>query len=314
MLAILGGGFGLYGYLPAALSIPGVCVALPERYRPILRERAELASFEGRVHWTPTEHEALAMASRVVVARRPVDQQSLMDALARYPNVQSLVLEKPLATSPTDATQLAQRLHVESRPFRVGYTLARTPWGQRLAQWLAQPSGNKVQVRWDFMAKHYSNAEANWKRETTAGGGALRFYGVQLLALITSPVVDAPQLISSSLTVDARHTTRAWSGAFRLASGIEVTLHVNSHSWAPRFSVHATGLEDIDFTDPFGELSAIGGQDIRVPLLAEILRASPAESDFAWTQRVHAAWLAAETEADVASSGSASFSMPTICA
>lgn len=312
MLAILGGGFGLYGYLPAALSIPGVAVTLPARYRPILRGRAELAPFEHQVHWAPSEHEALAMATRVVIARRPADQESLVVGLARYPSIQSLVLEKPLAGSPTDSATLAQRLHDRGMPFRVGYTLARTPWARRLAQWIAQPAGHEMLVRWDFMAKHYSNPHATWKRDTSAGGGALRFYGVQLIAAITGSSTEVPQLISSSLTIDAQHTARAWQSVLRFESGAVVQLHVDSHSSAPRFSVHAPGLGDIEFADPFSELSTLGGQDVRVPLLAEILREPSTQSDFAWTQRVHATWLASEADAEIASSVTASFSIPTI--
>jgi hypothetical protein len=235
----------------------------------------------------------------------------MIDGLSRYPNIRSLVLEKPIACTPAQSLQLARRLHDQGMPFRVGYTLARTPWARRLADWIARPSGPELSVRWDFMAKHYSNDHATWKRETADGGGALRFYGVQLIAALTRTLVDAPQLLSSSLTVDAQHSARAWRGAFRLAHGAVVHLQVNSHSSAPRFALHAPGLDDLEFADPFGGYAAIGGQDIRVPLLAEILGEPSTESDFAWTQRVHATWLSAETDASTGSSVTGSFNIAT---
>lgn len=312
MLAILGGGFGLYGYLPAALSLPDPSVVLLERYRSILRERAELAPFEERVRWVNSEHDALSMASRLVVARRPDDQRALLAQVERYPKLRALVLEKPLAGSPAASIELARQLNARDIPFRVGYTLARTPWASRLAAVLSQPATHDVQVRWDFMAHHYQNSHATWKRETPAGGGALRFYAVQLLAAVTRSSPDVPQLLSSSLTVDAQHTVREWEGVLRVSSGSIVRLHVNSHSSAPRFVVHEPERLDIDLGHPFGELSATDGQDVRVSLLAGILGAPSALSDFAWSERVHALWLAAETEAEIASSVTASFSIPTI--
>ncbi len=312
MIAILGGGFGLYGYLPAALSLSNPQVVLLERYRSTIQARAELAPFEHLVRWVSGEQEALERATRVVVARRPEDQQSFVATLANYPNVKALVLEKPMACSPAASMQLAIGLDARDMPFRVGYTLARTPWARRLARWLEEPTAHEVHIRWDFMAKHYLSTRATWKRETSAGGGALRFYAVQLIAAITQSAHATPQLVSSSLTIDAQDTARAWHGTLRLASGTLLQLHVNSHSSAPRFSLDAPGLDDLDLADPFAELHATGGQDVRVSLLADILREPSTGSDFAWSQRVHAIWLAAETEAEIASSVTASFSIPTI--
>lgn len=44
-IAILGSGFGLYGYLPALVAHCVQRVVLPERYRQRLEERSELAQY-----------------------------------------------------------------------------------------------------------------------------------------------------------------------------------------------------------------------------------------------------------------------------
>ena len=55
MFAILGSGFGLYGYLPALVEGCEQPVVLPERYRARFDERSELARFAINVQWEDDE-------------------------------------------------------------------------------------------------------------------------------------------------------------------------------------------------------------------------------------------------------------------
>jgi len=101
--AIIGSGFGLYGYLPALVDACAQRIVLPERYRLRLDERPELASFADDVQWQAMEDGALDHATGVVLASRPTDQvQWISQCLARS-GIERLLLEKPLANSPARA-------------------------------------------------------------------------------------------------------------------------------------------------------------------------------------------------------------------
>ena len=76
--AILGSGFGLYGYLPALQAL-GCRVVLPLRYRSIIENRAELSGFAERIGWAADDTDAIDQADAVVVARRPADQSHLFN-------------------------------------------------------------------------------------------------------------------------------------------------------------------------------------------------------------------------------------------
>ena len=57
MTGIIGAGFGLYGHLPAAMSLSNNPVFLPKRYAELFHKRTELAVFEDRINWVEDEIE-----------------------------------------------------------------------------------------------------------------------------------------------------------------------------------------------------------------------------------------------------------------
>ena len=63
-VAILGSGFGLYGYLAALQALP--CrVLIPERYRRIVESREELSSFAAGIAWVADESVAIDLADAI---------------------------------------------------------------------------------------------------------------------------------------------------------------------------------------------------------------------------------------------------------
>jgi len=130
-VAILGSGFGLYGYLPA-LRDEQCRVVLPERYRAVVEGRAELSGLAGGIIWVADEKDALDRADAVVVARRPVDQAGLIAELFARQELKRLVLEKPLAPDPGTAVHLQDKLEASDKIVRIGYCLGFTGWGRQL--------------------------------------------------------------------------------------------------------------------------------------------------------------------------------------
>ena len=59
MVTIFGGGFGLYGYLPALIDGMNEQVCLPKKYIKVLRARDDLSSFEDKIFWVEDETDAI---------------------------------------------------------------------------------------------------------------------------------------------------------------------------------------------------------------------------------------------------------------
>jgi predicted dehydrogenase len=267
-VAILGSGFGLYGYLPA-LQGERCRVVLPERYRAVVAGRAELSGLAAGVLWVADEKEALDLADAVVVARRPADQAGLITELLDRPRLRRLLLEKPLAPSPGAAMHLQDKLELSDKIVRIGYSLGFTGWGRQLTTRAAASLGD-IRIGWRFRAHHYATGQSNWKRFHAQGGGALRFYGIQLISLLAAIGFDraSASSIASALSDEAE----SWRATLSNGKGAACEIELDSNSAQTEFSISAplSGLE-ISLPDPFDGVAS-GGQDRRVPVLSLLCR------------------------------------------
>ena len=187
MLGILGSGFGLYGYLPAVVGLGLTPVLLPERYRIKFLARDELKTLETHIHWIDSDQALLESVTTLIVAKRPADQCAELPNYVACSQIKKIVLEKPLATNPTAALEMLDRVKASGKQCCAGFTFRFTSWAAPLQYRLVNSSNSSKEVwqlKWHFMAHHYSNNLPNWKRQNVQGGGALRFFGIHVIALL----------------------------------------------------------------------------------------------------------------------------------
>ena len=183
--AILGSGFGLYGYLPALISGCDKQVYLPERYRAKLRERTDVRHFEDIVRWRSDDEAILEEVDAVVISRRPRDQEQLIRRCVDTPHIQALIIEKPLGMTPGSALAVLDALEASRKSYRIAYIFRYMPWTAQLRQALqSHDASDSIRIVWRFRAHHYAHRLRNWKRQVSEGGGALRFFGIQLIGLL----------------------------------------------------------------------------------------------------------------------------------
>jgi predicted dehydrogenase len=301
---ILGSGFGLYGYLPALLGL-GHKIALPERYRSVVGTRQELSQFVPRVDWCADIEGALAGSEAVVVALRPADQARWIPRLVRMPNIRQLILEKPIAPAPETAASLLAELEGAGKRYRVGYTFRLLSWAPQLRSAVA--GGNTaLSLAWTFMAHHYRNDRANWKRFDAEGGGALRFYGIHLVALLAELGYDD---VSSSLVWGpSNNETQRWQATFTGPGLRPFTVDVDSRADATSFRIVSHGDQQsaatlVEQPDPLSGDAGLSpqGQDMRVGILERLCRSlDEADDDHARRQRaIVALWARVEEKSKI---------------
>jgi predicted dehydrogenase len=283
MFAILGSGFGLYGYLPALVA-EGERVSLPQRYRARLMSRAELAHYDEVVQWFRDEREALAHADAAVIALRPSDQVDWIARCLAGDGVRRLLLEKPLAPSPGSAATVLADLICAGVPFRIGYTFRYTAWASSLREFVAARPSGRLTVEWRFLAHHYRHDLHNWKRFTSQGGGAVRFYGIQLIAFLAevgyAEVVDS--LVAGRDPDDAECWRAVFSGAGLPRCEVVVDARSSQNSFAIRHAADdGSGTPLFAGDDPFSspDVGAGEGIDRRVPILAAHIRSLAHDGD-----------------------------------
>lgn len=183
-VGVLGGGFGLYGWLPAAALVPGATVTTLARYESRIRDRPELSHLLARVSFVEELEDLLGVSDCLVSARRPGDQAHVIAEVSRRSWRGCLVLEKPLAPDPTRARTLVDALSESNVQIGTGFLMDRTNWGLALADSLAVDRPTHVEITWRFLAHHYRHSLNNWKSRPSDGGGALRFFAIHLIALL----------------------------------------------------------------------------------------------------------------------------------
>jgi predicted dehydrogenase len=240
-------------------------ILLPRRYRPVIESREELSGLADGITWTESEESALDLAEAAVVARRPADQAQLIGELVHKPNLKRLLLEKPLAPNPLAADRLLDQIEQSGKIMRMGYAFGFTDWGRNLIQ--AAPLPSDIQIRWQFRAHHYAAGRSNWKRFNAEGGGALRFYGIQLIHLLAMLGYDA--VVSSSTTAEQPGEAESWRATLSNGGRMFCSLILDSNAAQACFAVETSrpGL-NASLTDPFGEASNV--QDRRVPTLTSL--------------------------------------------
>lgn len=268
--AIFGSGFGLYGYLPAIVTGCGQSVLLPERYRSRLDDREDLRNYRDAVTWCADERAALDAADVVIISQRPADQAVWISECAVRPNIQAMILEKPLAPSPEAATAALDQLERSGKKFRIGFTFGATAWAPTLRQSCQTAASGHVSIDWQFFAHHYGHDIPTWKRRVSEGGGALRFFGIHLVALAAQLGYDA--VVQSRCDAAVPDECESWTAEFIGPDLPPCRVRVHSRALDPRFTIDlVTDSETrrlVALGDPFAMEPVRPGTDRRVGLLA----------------------------------------------
>lgn len=305
MILIRGSGFGLYGYLPALVNGCGQSVVLPERYLPRLLERSELAHLRECVFWEKDDEATLLAANGVVCALPPIAQEAMITEFLAYTNIKYLLLEKPLGNCPEAAIQLHRILLGSDKIYRLGYTFRYTAWGQRLIETLKTNKRiGHISIHWSFLAHHYKYDLQNWKRFHSTGGGAIRFYGIHLIALLAE--IGYSNIKLSRVSRPALDECESWCAIFTGPCLPECEIIVETRAVVRKFiikqasiGVSDTGLICADLNDPFDsefEFQRSGKFDPRVSVLTKLCRSlfDQSSGEYDWYNETIRLWAAAE--------------------
>jgi predicted dehydrogenase len=308
MIAILGSGFGLYGYLPALVDGCKERIVLPERCRSHFNERSELQRFASDVKWEQNEAEVLDCVSGVVLALQPIKQCEWVPQCLARSNIERLLLEKPLAHSPEVAITLFEDLLRSRKVFRIGYTFRYTEWGKQLLNILAsQREGGLLTIRWSFMAHHFRHNLQNWKRFNSAGGGAIRFYGIHLIALLSEIGYRNVSLSQASGT--SPEEVEKWVAIFEGPGLPECEVIVDTKSNVSEFKIELasnstavlTTTVFANLSDPFesqNKVYELDQIDQRVPILSQLCRSlwEDGTKEYEWYNATNWLWLTIENK------------------
>ena len=254
-ISILGGGFGIYGYAPAAMRI-GWRVQTLERYRKVIQSRSELKFLESEVLYFPDVNSLMDATHNLVIALPPEQQMAHIFKFKLKFN--HLYMEKPIAPTPRDYYKVCSELEWRKQNFSLAYLFRYLEWFNELKSEIIQSGKDDFMINWTVL-----RPQSNWKSSSEMGGGLLMYYGVHVLdaflQIFGCDFADSisVELIGSELVVSAQKLN------------LKVQIRYDSIS---SFQIRR-GTKGLffDAASPFGKLPKKGESDPRVDYLANYL-------------------------------------------
>lgn len=258
-IGILGGGFGVYGYLPAALE-NGMEVLTLNKYLPVILARPELIKYRDSIRFCRDDQEVISQSQAIIFARDPLSQQEFLRKFAGQ--FEYLFLEKPLTYEPARHKEFIHLLESRSQPFSVGYLLPFTNWFRLLA--LKQTGSSSIRLVWRIKSNFNS-----WKTQSFEDFGLFTYFGIHTVPLLTLKNVSA-----QNLTVEFGKDFKTIFVS-DLANSIKIDLISDTSS---DFKITQAEHDDrkivYESQSPFGEMNYYGKPDMRIPLIQEYLSTS----------------------------------------
>jgi predicted dehydrogenase len=292
---IFGGGFGLYGYLPAIATLKNSKALILEKHLSFVESRSELKQYISIVKVVSSRDEILLQADSLIFAVPPFIQEELFWQLSLQRRYKYLMLEKPLAVSPKAAMVLLKSAVEIALSVRTGYSFLHSSWGEMIRQSNAFLEEVDYSLSWKFLAYHFQNPTNSWKGNHDYGGGALRFYGIHLIAYFAS--IKPTSVEYSRLICHSSGAASRWQAKFKIENGARITVDIDTRSQEESFNIHSSvGKINISTLSPFSGESSINDGDSRIPVLKKLLKSFASSNDELYEiyYRVNQLWAEVE--------------------
>lgn len=269
MYAIIGSGFGLYGYLPAILNSGFDTVLLEEKYKNIFKKRADLKEYIGNIKWVQTRDEVIQLCDHLVLATKPSSQFDIISSLDSFHNIKRINLEKPIANNFDDSFFLINKIKSAKIPYDVNYSFLYLDWFNKIRNIVQCSRDFDISIKWHFKAHHIENNQHKlWKNQINQGGGIINFYGIHFIALVAQLGCFLPQSSITSQTCE-KYTSK-WIAVFSKSGGYLKVL-IDCNSTKNSFSIQRKDEVIFEKATPFGSIQIEGKKDVRVFCLQKFL-------------------------------------------
>lgn len=187
MIGIIGGGFGLYGYLPAvAERYPDEIIMLQTRAKSKFESRPELQKYKDRIQWVDNPKIPVWACRLLILAIPPKEIQYYLSAIYHSTTLETVILEKPIGIDPETAEFYVSQIEKSGKKVVSSFIFPYNNWAFELTDWICDSNEtNILLINWMFKADHFKNNKDTWKKDSKLGGGVLKFYGIHLLSLLS---------------------------------------------------------------------------------------------------------------------------------
>ena len=174
-VGILGGGFGLYGYLPAFANLDFEIFTL-EKYERFIRKRDDLTKYIKDINFLK-EEDLLSKVDYISISRNPENQYKFLVNYKDY-EFNHLYLEKPIAHNTVSYKKCIENLEIQKTNFSVFYSLTYMDWYRNIIEEIMEGTNQNFKIEWKI-----KQSVSTWKQDVLKGGGLLNFYGIHFFKM-----------------------------------------------------------------------------------------------------------------------------------
>lgn len=203
IFGILGGGFGLYGYLVALKNInkKNKIITL-EKYRNFISKRKDLKKYKDEITFVASQRQLIKNSTHIVFAKRPLDQKIFLTKFIKKKIKKTLFLEKPIAENPKNSLTILRQLIKNKINFKIGFLFFYQEWFNLLLN-----SNQNQKIEWKFLSSNIKEKTFSWKlnnyKSLKYGGGLISFYGIHIIYILTflkNPIINKSLLFKNIRT------------------------------------------------------------------------------------------------------------------
>jgi hypothetical protein len=257
IFGVLGSGFGLYGYVPALVEL-GHSVVLPKKYEEKVLSRPELEAYVDQITFAATENEIVNHVDHLVFAKTPTLQIEFLRSFDGFQG--KLFLEKPLAKSIREHSEILGFLNKKKIDFYIAYLFSTTFWFEAVKASLSDEQfKEEIFIEWAILRPNIP-----WKDDPISGGGLIQFYAIHFAKVFSDLAL---KIISSRIT----NSGDCLNFSAKSNNGATITVSLR-YSLQPNFQVverrnigNQSTLRDLyTSATPFGTVPTQGLRDPRV--------------------------------------------------
>ena len=235
---IYGKGFGLKVYLPALIDIGIKKIFINKNEISELHNKSILEKYKKYIICINEKEYKNQLFNYMILAISPSKQYNFLKNNKIINNTNTLILEKPIAPSPDNAANILKKLDQLNIDYQINYSFRYAIWYKELHSKINNlPKKSELFFIWNFKAKHYINKQVTWKSCHYKGGGAIRFYGIHLLAILSD--IGYQDIKKSNLHGNKSNNLDAFSCSFNSNEKLpKCTIFINSNSSKNEFNCH----------------------------------------------------------------------------
>ena len=180
-VGLIGSGFGIYGYLPALITLKKINIFIPLKYKSKIKNRNEVNINNKKIIFVKNLSTIYSTVDTIVIAKRPYDQLIIAKRLLKVNNIKNFYLEKPLARNPEESNKLLELFKQSDKKINIGYLFTYTKWWREIRK----TKFKNLKINWSFKSIPMSKNINSWKLKDEKGGGIINFYGIHFISLLS---------------------------------------------------------------------------------------------------------------------------------